>query len=242
LRRVDVRMVSRRHIRRVGHWLRRVVSCVALLAYLGAVWGYPLPATVASSLAAGKDTSVPYPCMNNACGCRSAADCWASCCCYTLKQRVAWAVEHNVPIPDDAARRLAAEMKQEAASDTDICSLPCLDESESAPCCPHCAADKTACATQPAAGGCGEHDHVPDERASEPAVGVNFVLGVAAAKCQGLSTEWTTSGAVLLPKLLDTPQADDSPAGRVAIVRDRYFSVVSAPPVPPPRAIGSRCV
>lgn len=56
---------------------------------------------------AGKDTSVPFPCMLKACGCRNAEDCWRGCCCFTNTQKLAWARKNSVDVPAyvvDAAR------------------------------------------------------------------------------------------------------------------------------------------
>lgn len=49
-----------------------------------------------------KDLSIPFPCMHRACGCRSAAQCWKSCCCTTREERIAFAQAHGTPIPGDA--------------------------------------------------------------------------------------------------------------------------------------------
>ncbi len=62
---------SRRYIR-WPHLCRRFTASVALLAYLAASFGLPMPVA-----AAFKDFSRPYPCMNNPCGCaapRTAGD------------------------------------------------------------------------------------------------------------------------------------------------------------------------
>ena len=51
-------------------------------------------ATSSSSLVSAqnpKDQSVPFPCQNRPCGCRSADSCLKKCCCFTAAQKVAWA-------------------------------------------------------------------------------------------------------------------------------------------------------
>ncbi|HVS37562.1 MAG TPA: hypothetical protein VMS17_18510 [Gemmataceae bacterium] len=81
------------------HLRKRVGSAVALLAYLAASFGLPIPAP-----AARRDRSVPYPCMDNPCGCSCAEDCWRHCCCTTPEERWAWAAAHDVTPPDYAER------------------------------------------------------------------------------------------------------------------------------------------
>src|SRR5262245_54123869 len=85
--------------------LRRVVSLVALAAYLVGAVGVPLPAYV------HKDDDTPFPCQDHACGCANAEQCWGECCCFTPSQRLAWAREHHVTLP---ARYLAAVSAAEA--------------------------------------------------------------------------------------------------------------------------------
>ncbi len=38
-----------------------------------------------------KDSSVPFPCQNRPCGCRSAASCLKRCCCFSASQKSQWA-------------------------------------------------------------------------------------------------------------------------------------------------------
>ncbi|MFN7876762.1 MAG: hypothetical protein ACK5PB_15685, partial [Pirellula sp.] len=40
-----------------------------------------------------------YPCQGSLCGCRSAYQCWTSCCCTTPEERLAWAIDNNVTPP-----------------------------------------------------------------------------------------------------------------------------------------------
>lgn len=41
-----------------------------------------------------------YPCEGGRCGCVSAKQCWTTCGCHTLQQKVVWAERNGVPIPD----------------------------------------------------------------------------------------------------------------------------------------------
>ncbi len=100
---------------------RRCLALAALVAYLAASFGLPVPV-----LGARKDLSKPYPCMNNPCGCLCAEDCWRHCCCTTPEERWAWAAANNVTPPDYAEKPGAHD-----------------DGAESRPC-PHCHPGKAA--------------------------------------------------------------------------------------------------
>lgn len=207
--------------------LRRFVSCVVLAAYLGTVWGIPLPDSRNE-----KDRSTPYPCMNNPCGCKSAADCWAHCCCTTLKERVAWAVKHNVPIPREAKVAFAAEHRAAAAAEQEICSLESLEHKCEHGCCKH---PHKGVTTELACTDCRSSKSTGSK--------VKFVLGVAALKCQGLATSWTVSGVVLPP----APTTSSNPLhlsvlDRVFFQPELLTSIGAAPPVPPPRILLAICV
>jgi hypothetical protein len=89
------RMVPKVLLRRFA---RRLVVGLAVIAYLAATVGFPLPAS------SGKDRSIPYPCMDHACGCQSAIQCWTSCCCFTAEERFAWARNRGIEPPDFAER------------------------------------------------------------------------------------------------------------------------------------------
>lgn len=49
-----------------------------------------------------KNSSTPFPCQNCACGCKTPEQCWTHCCCYSPKERAAWAKEHGVTPPSYA--------------------------------------------------------------------------------------------------------------------------------------------
>lgn len=83
-------------------WLSLV--CFALTA-----GGVPLPD------APRLGNSGPYPCQGHHCGC-SAGQCWQSCCCYSMSEKLAWAKAHGVTPPDHvlAAVKVAPPPKAKA--------------------------------------------------------------------------------------------------------------------------------
>jgi hypothetical protein len=191
------------HLRSVG--CRRLVTGVALAAYLMTACGLPIPAM------GDKDVSVAFPCQHHACGCMSADQCWHSCCCYTPKQRLAWAREHGVAIPIEARSAMLATADSPAGRSK--CCLADADDDH------HCDARDHACPK------CALHD--------EPSVA--WVLGVHARKCRGLSTQWVSSGATLPIEILPLWQFDWTLVGRVFIAADRLGCLCMPPAVPPPR-------
>src|SRR3954447_10580110 len=82
---------------------------VALLAvYIVTAAGVPLPA----GHAAHKSGEL-YPCSDCECGCASAEQCWRSCCCHSMAERMAWARVHGVRPPEFAiaeARRARIDL------------------------------------------------------------------------------------------------------------------------------------
>jgi hypothetical protein len=75
--------------------LRRCLCAVLLVAFVATAAGIPLPL--------GKHgptrSNELFPCADSSCGCRTADQCWHSCCCNTLAERFAWAKRHRVRPP-----------------------------------------------------------------------------------------------------------------------------------------------
>ena len=93
-------MIDRNLLRRPRIRLRATAWIV--LASLVPVM-IPIPVPSVSLLQQGQ-LSQPYPCQASKCGCRSAEQCWTSCCCHTPAERFAWAKKHGVTPPTYAVR------------------------------------------------------------------------------------------------------------------------------------------
>lgn len=214
-------MYPRRFFHARSRLLRRLITAVALAAYLGSVWGYPLPQIAAV------DTSTPFPCQHHRCGCQSAAQCWSNCCCFTPAERLAWAREHQVEIPTDVEATLLAAVAADsgAVAGHACCAHEHHDDHE------HPATEASHCQKS-----ADEKDHhCAACTANDPAGSIGWVLGIEARKCRGLSTLWVTSGASLPPVILPLWQYDWTPAGQIAPSENRFASLLGAPPVPPPQ-------
>jgi hypothetical protein len=76
---------------------RRFTAAVTLVAYIASGIGLPLP------VQASKKSGLPFPCMNHACGCQTAEQCWRGCCCFSAEEKLAWAAVHGIVPPDYAS-------------------------------------------------------------------------------------------------------------------------------------------
>lgn len=76
---------------------RRFLVGLCVVAHFFATIG--LPVGVSSSMPSSVDET-PFPCRNHGCGCRSAEQCWRSCCCMSQSQKLAWARRQGVKPPD----------------------------------------------------------------------------------------------------------------------------------------------
>ena len=175
-----------------------------------------------------KDASRPFPCLDRACGCHSAEQCWKRCCCFTNRQKVAWAKARNVHLPEFV--HIAAQHEAGPAS------------TPAKACCQHTGENKTprSCpkpvtgATEKAS---GKGQNLADTNHGE--AGTALVIGVHAQQCQGQSTLWS-----LLPWSVVSPRTEflfqQACLGSMVSVTEIPPPRLSAdPPVPPPRGMMS---
>ncbi|HEX5444898.1 MAG TPA: hypothetical protein VFW87_13765 [Pirellulales bacterium] len=220
--------------------IRRAFALAAVLAYVAAAVGVPLP------VGGGKDRSVAFPCMDRPCGCRDARGCKEHCCCFTSVQKLAWVDEHQVdptPFVNFAAlapRRPAGTLKSSehgaaccvtgsrhlqvpARHDgrkASAAPLICLDDGLA----PSDTADRSA---DRSAGRSAEPTADPPE---------DDTISIAAYRtCHGLAPLWSTLGAALPPP---PPMAYEFlwDAGEsIAAIPTATVAVALSPPTPPPR-------
>lgn len=112
---------------------RQFVLVTLAVAQLVAGVGLPIPAGSVS-----KDHSQPYPCMDRPCGCLTYEQCWAGdCCCFTLREKAAWAIARGLVVPADVGRSCCDSHDGEdacpdcrpASSDCPHCDPPAADPS-----------------------------------------------------------------------------------------------------------------
>jgi len=97
----------------LSQFARLLAVVAALVAYLAATLGVPLPS------ASVKDLSKPFPCMHRLCGCMDAAHCWKGCCCFTDREKLVWAAAHGVEPPASvvASARKALDAERKCCDD-----------------------------------------------------------------------------------------------------------------------------
>lgn len=98
----------------------RTLRWLVLFGYVLVAAGVPLPAgsmaagasrnSAAAKRLAGKDRSVPFPCMDSPCGCVTAEQCFESCCCHTPAELLAWATARNLSL--DVLQGLERRLEQ----------------------------------------------------------------------------------------------------------------------------------
>lgn len=196
--------------------------CVAL--QLALVVGFPLPEVPETSPAASNPSCDPhdhrreagqpsaYPCQHHRCGCRSAEQCWRSCCCFTDAQKLAWARARNVEPPEFvvvAARLSVAEPAGQGRS---------------------CCRDSATGGARP--GGPAGSTARPER---SPTPGLTWVLGLHAQGCRGLASWWLVSGATLPPPPLTSLALEPTVDAHCPTVLADYHLGAAEPPLPPPR-------
>ena len=110
----------------------RAVAVLALVAYLVAGIGL-LPSARqmvkwCNTIGARSGLSGErFMCEDCSCGCVSADECWANCCCHSLAERLAWAKRNGVAVP----RRVLESAEAQA-----LMNSPGFDDQDDAcPCC-----------------------------------------------------------------------------------------------------------
>ena len=185
--------------------LFRVCSWLAMLLYL------PVSTGVAVPLPGGKDLSRPFPCMYRQCGCNNAEECWRSCCCHTLAERLEWADANDVEPPAFVARSRGQE-SCEKSQHAQKCST-------AKSCCQPKKVTKSCCATREVA-----HESTASDS-------VSFVQ---ALKCGGaIAGSWLGISASVVPLCIQWASSMQA-VGAVCCIPDDFISPHFAPPSPPP--------
>src|SRR5688500_9568058 len=90
---------------RLAHRLRsrRLVCALLLVGFSITAAGVPLPGPQRIL-----ESHEQFPCATSSCGCRTATQCWESCCCHTLAERIAWARRNGIRPPEFAIAQARA--------------------------------------------------------------------------------------------------------------------------------------
>jgi len=248
-------MVGRSLTRRVITWL--LLGLYGLVASgLPLPFGVPLPGEprggdrVATARLAAKDRSRPFPCMDKPCGCATAEQCFANCCCHTPAERLAWARAHTVE-PAVLARleaRVAGERPKEETQPEEIVAVEALEAPAACCCATPAAASEPAASSTSSTLASRPSCRAPltataaatietETDAEEPPPRGQVVVLRAMLACGGLAAEWFALGGGGLPP----PRIEFVPrAGRdepLVAADEAPVRLATPPAAPPPRAI-----
>jgi len=181
---------------------------LALVGYLPHALMLPLP------VGPSKDRSRPYPCQDRRCGCRSAEECWRSCCCFSPADKRAWAEKHGVEAPVLAPMSAPGGWNKPRQCESALA----VANPPASPC--------SCC--QPR----GEPDPPPP---SAPEPSITWWVAVEAQHCQGESDASPQTRPSLPPPSRVTWLLDLAPHGPVQTHSLLAYTSTHRPPVPPPR-------
>ena len=188
---------------------RRLTAIASIAILIFAAVGVPFPMVVK------KDRSVPFPCMDRACGCRSAAECKQHCCCFSNEEKIAWAKSRRldpstVAQVTPAAKTIACESCQPKS-----CCAKKISSS-----CAHCPKKLIAVPS------------TPDDDSAD------LVVASFERQCQGADGFWVLLSMALKPPAFASMLTFDVVAD---VVRwpaiDWANPLRTPPPVPPPEFI-----
>lgn len=212
--------------RRATRFARQFAIIGMVVCYSLVMFGVPLPESVSD-----RDTGQPFPCQDHRCGCDSAEQCWQSCCCFTLGQRLAWARRNDVTPPEFVVRRVGLREREQIAS-------PALGEN----CC-----SQNAGASETSVGRHGSEESTSDRTQHANCSNVDlsvdkskrrmhFVISIRSLKCRGLGTSWAQIGDFVPTGPQSLGQFDPLLVGTVVILGCQLDDIAFPPPLPPPRA------
>lgn len=171
-----------------------------------------LPIPICTVEVRDKDFSQPYPCQNSPCGCKSAEQCWKSCCCNTPAERLAWAKKNGVTPPSYVVALTKSPAKPKSA----CCSQKSSAQKE------HSEPTKVA-------------DSGTRKPASEVQQSRKIVLSVCALECQGRSSAFTLLPWTILVTSQSFTFSPRAPKAEHRSVDVHPASIDLEPDTPPPR-------
>ena len=216
-----------------------------LATYVVVASGLPLPiaggppavGSAAATQLADKDRSRPFPCLDKPCGCATAEQCFAACCCNTPAELLAWASTHDLdPATVHALKRRAATS---ASAPTPVAEATCCCAETGGDSTASCTASLETTATTLAGEVCADDRSLAaDEPAALPAVApaCGMVSLRAMLACGGILAGWSAAMISLPAPAIVRVERADSIVGLLVVADDVAISVSPTLDVPPPRA------
>ena len=214
-----------------------------LATYVVVASGLPLPiaggppavGSAAATQLADKDRSRPFPCLDKPCGCATAEQCFAACCCNTPAELLAWASTHDLdPATLHALKRRAATPAPTPVAEATCCCAETGGDSTAS-----CTASLETTAATLAGEVCAdERSPAADEPAALPAVApaCGMVSLRAMLACGGILAGWSAAMISLPAPAIVRVERADSIVGLLMVADDVAISVSPTLDVPPPRA------
>jgi hypothetical protein len=212
---------------------RGFVAALLIVNQFAIASGLPLPAFAAAvNGAAKKDLSKPFPCMNRPCGCKNADQCWRSCCCFTMRERLAWAEANGVEPPDFVREAAAREALADASGPPN--SRGACREEKHCSCC-EC---KARSATVAVCRACATREKISATTGVRPIrmapIGRSrSVAMLMALGCQGQDLVGLLAQALPFARRPNLPY-EAVPFGTISLRRVSFISYIEPPAVPPP--------
>jgi hypothetical protein len=219
---------------------RRLVWSAMFLS-LGLI-SFPIPVPV---LRLSEPDEIPYPCQGGHCGCSSAHQCWTSCCCMSLEQRLEWARSRGIEPPVYAkkiqnAKGAGQTVSQTASKDSKPerskrdCSRQCCRKEDQT------LAEKSDLSTDSGSKpsccrGNSQRQSSKSEPGSVPSK-VQLITSIRALECQGLFMDLAIHmGFIPLERCV---KLEHSPGltWTIPFLNCVARPVSLQPPIPPPRS------
>jgi hypothetical protein len=218
---------------------RGFVAALLIINQFAVASGLPLPASAAAmNSTVKKDLSKPFPCMNRPCGCLNADQCWHSCCCFTMREKLAWAEANGVEPPAFVREAAAREALADSSTPPNDHCVSCEDKY----CCCCCKSqsshdEKQNCCNK----NCEKHSSVSavlsaskkptNEPVRQP--GGKSIILLMALGCQGQSSFSILAQALPFTRRAMAP-FEPLPVGSVSLCTGLFTSRSEPPSVPPP--------
>lgn len=181
-----------------------------------------------------------FPCAGCGCGCRSAADCFSHCCCFSPSELLAWAREHGmrptaallarVETTAPTAPPVPPSPEDSACCSEEACGLDC-----GGACCTSegCGERQVACCEAKAAADEPDRGHESEPAPREPAADTSWAHTLAAGRCQGFLSAWV-GGHEIAPARPPSAWRPDPLCRTVSPLPEPVVArAFDAPPTPP---------
>ncbi len=212
---------------------RRAVAITVVLSHLLAATGLPVPALRQSATA---KTGSPHPCQDRPCGCSTTEQAWGDCCCFTQKEKLAWAADRGIVMPDHVRSADESRKTKLSTSKPSCCSVNVDREPQQPKCAAlRCEHEHAACLSAPTSSCCEHKAPEPAQPApAEPII--HWIVLAFAQQCRGEGPAGLLKLEVLVaPDFNSHPLATLTPIDLLDSFNSRVTSHTHHPPTPPPR-------